>query len=293
MPDRFIDPPLFRSPFVPERLEGDDRNSGPRGGGSSKRRASSVSALLMALVACLGIGIMAAPAAQADTDFQCNFTLPAGTYEGNIVVPPGQDCFLTHVIVHGNVKALADSQLNIHDSTIYGNVEGDKADAVNVNISTVHGNISAKEGGPALRPGLLNCDLAPPFDNPCEFQVQGTTVVNGNIQATKMTGSVATISNDIQKGNVQFVDNNIIAAAPSGDVEILFIWSNFPRIAGDLQVFKNTGPGPKFVFQNPVEGVIQCYENDPPFLGGPNFGRAPDQPPPLMSGKNQCFGTST
>jgi hypothetical protein len=196
------------------------------------------------------------------------------------------------VTVHGNVKALADAQLNVNQSTVFGNIEGDKADAVNVNVSTVHGNISAKEGGPALRPGLLNCDLGPPFDNPCEFQVQGTTVVNGNIQATKMTGSVATISNDVQKGNVQFVDN-IISVAPTGELEILFIWSNFPRIAGNLQVFKNTGPGPKFVFQNPVEGVIQCYENDPPFLGGPNFGRAPDQPPPLMSGKNQCFGTST
>jgi hypothetical protein len=73
MPDRFIDPPLLGSPFVLERLEGDDRNSGPRRGGSSKRRASSVSALLVVLVACLGIGIVAAPAAQADTDFECTF----------------------------------------------------------------------------------------------------------------------------------------------------------------------------------------------------------------------------
>jgi hypothetical protein len=245
------------------------------------------------LLALLSISLIlaalaVAPAVKADTDFECNFTLPAGTYEGNIVVPRGQECFLTHVIVHGNVKALADSQLNIHDSTIYGNIEGDKADAVNVNISIVHGNITATEGGPALRPTLLNCSFVFPGPaNPCEFHVQGTTLVNGNIQVEKMTGSVFTTSNDIQKGNVQFVENIIPAN------ENLFIWSNFPRIAGNLQVFKNTGPGGKFVFANPVLGVIQCYENDPPFVGGLNFGRAPDQPPPLMSGKNQCFGTST
>jgi hypothetical protein len=291
MTNRLVDPLALARPIVLDRHERGSDDPEPRRRGRSKGRASSVSALLVVLVACVGTGIVAAPAAQADTDFQCNFTLPPGTYDGNIVVPPGQDCFLTHVTVRGNVKALADSQLNIHDSTIFGNVEGDKADAVNVNISTVHGNISATEGGPALRPTLLNCDLAPPFDNPCEFNVQGTTLVNGNMQVEKMTGSVWSRSNDIQKGNVQFVDN-IIPAAPTD--ESLFIWSNF-RIAGDLQVFKNTGSGLKLVFQNSVFGVIQCYENDPPFVGAPNFGRAPDQPPlfPPLTGKNQCAGNST
>jgi hypothetical protein len=245
--------------------------------------------LRVVILACVAaVVLVIPPAAQADTDNVCNFTLPAGTYDGNIVVPPGQDCFLTHVIVHGNIKALADAQLNVHDSTVYGNIEGDRADAVNVNFSTVHGNITATEGGPALRPTLLNCSFVFPGPaNPCEFAVQGTTLVNGNIQVEKMTGSVFTTSNGIQKGNVQFVENIIPAN------ENLYIWSNFPQIAGNLQVFKNTGPGGKFVFQNPVLGVIQCYENAPPFIGGPNFGRAPDQPPPLMSGKNQCFGTSS
>lgn len=244
--------------------------------------------LRLVVLACLAaLVLVIPPVAQAD-DFECNFTLPAGTYHGNIVVPRGQECFLTHVIVHGNVKALADAQLNIHDSTVYGNIEGDRADAVNVNISIVHGNITATEGGPAVRPTLLNCSFVFPGPaNPCEFHVQGSTLVNGNIHVEKMTGSVFATSNDVQKGNVQFVGNIIPAN------ENLFIWSNFPRIAGDLQVFKNTGPGGKFVFTNPVLGVIQCYENEPPFVGGPNFGRAPDQPPPLMSGKNQCFGTST
>jgi len=251
---------------------------------SNVRRTRRLAVACLATLALL----FAAPATQADSDIECNGSLPPGVYEANIVVPPGRDCFLFGVTVHGNVKALADSQLNVYaQSTIYGNIEGDRADAINVGISTVHGNITATEGGPATRGALFNCDLEPPFDNPCEFQVVDTTVVNGSIQVTKMTGSVGLqSSHNIRKGNVQFVDNFIPAD------EILFIWSNL-GIAGNLQVFKNTGPGKKFVFQNAVSGVIQCYENDPPFIGGPNFGRAPDQPPLFMTGKNQCLGTST
>jgi hypothetical protein len=285
MTSPLVDPTRLERPLAAERPAGDDRSYAFRKEEGRKNRASAVSALLAMLVGALVLVL--APAAQAGSDIECNGSLPAGTYEGNIVVPSGRDCFLFDVIVRGNVKALADAQVNVHTSTIYGNVEGDKADAVNVGYSTVHGNITSTEGGPALRPALFNCDLAPPFDNPCEFQVVGTTVVNGNIHVAKVTGSVGAQSNDIQKGNVTFVENIIPAD------EIVFVWSNFPKIAGNLQVFKNTGPGGKFVFTNPVLGVIQCYENDEPFVGGPNFGRAPDQPPPLLSGKNQCFGTST
>jgi choice-of-anchor C domain-containing protein len=53
MPDRFIDPPLLTSPLALEWPEGDDRKLALRAGGSRKRRASSVSALLAMLVAAL------------------------------------------------------------------------------------------------------------------------------------------------------------------------------------------------------------------------------------------------
>ena len=110
-------------------------------------------------------------------------------------------------------------------------------------------------------------------------------VVSGNVQIEKMTGTVATQAPTIEKENVQFVDNVIPAN------EILFIDQN-TITAGKLQVFKNKGPDGKFVRSNTVvNGVNQCFENDTPFFGAGNVGRAPDQPPFLLTGHNQCMGT--
>jgi hypothetical protein len=95
--------------------------------------------------------------------------------------------------------------------------------------------------------------------------------------------------NFVNNGNIKVEDNFLMAGEP--------LRIGVAQIAnGNLHVFKNKGVIPKIVTNNNVtNGDIQCYENDPPFTGGPNTGRAPNQPPfmvPPLTGQNQCSGTS-
>jgi hypothetical protein len=203
-------------------------------------------------------------------DQTCIGVLPPSTYD-SVVVPPGQNCSISGSVVRGNIKALENSQLVVEFSTVHGNIDGDKADLVQVNFTTVlppfsfplgpvHGNITIKEGGPAHAPfpaGAIICDVD---SNPCEVAMAGTTVRNGDVQVEKMEGSLFLSSSMIQNGNVKFEQN--VIPNPTDD----FLSIAFNDITGNLQVFKNKGPGSKLVVANNVGGNLQCKENDPPFV---------------------------
>jgi hypothetical protein len=96
----------------------------------------------------------------------------------------------------------------------------------------------------------------------------------GNIQVEKMIGSVLIRrSSIVGEGNIKVEDNFI----PPGE----FLAVDFNNVvAQNLQVFKNTGAGPKNVSTNTAGESIQCFENNPPFFGGPNT--APKK-------EGQCF----
>jgi hypothetical protein len=288
MTNRLVDPLLLERPLELEWPETHDRKSAPRVGVSNKRRASSVSGLLMLLLAALVI----APAAQAG-DTVCGGTptepavLSGGPYD-NVVVPEGRRCFIQFAVIRGNVKALPDSFLTIVQTQIGGNIIGDKADMVQVaGGNTVGGDIHVKEGGP----NLLDAQ---------EVNITGNTLTNGDILVQKMRIAKGLLvgfgfgGNDVRNGDVTVEDNVIVAGTDvSQGMRV-----HAQQIAnGNLHVFKNTGPGAKSVMHNDVvRGDIQCYENEQPFVGGPNMGRAPNQPPvvfPPLTGKNQCIGTST
>lgn len=225
------------------------------------------------VVFAAGLAVMlAAPSAAVAGDTQCVGALPPGLYD-NVVVPPGATCTVASSTVRGNVKALENARIDIFASTIQGNVEGDKADVVVVRNSTVREDISIKEGGPAAPPAVgLLCAAGGPL-TPCEAVVTRTTVQEGNIQIEKMVGSVAIESTTVTEGDVKLEENTI---PPN---EFLFITNN-PLIAGNLQVFKNTGVGFKIVTRNTVRGNLQCLENTPPFTGGPNT---------AQKAEGQCF----
>jgi hypothetical protein len=40
-------------------------------------------------------------------------------------------------------------------------------------------------------------------------------------------------------------------------------------VGGNLQVLRNQGPQTKLVQNNTVAGKLQCFDNEPPFVGGP------------------------
>jgi hypothetical protein len=220
--------------------------------------------LLLVAVSLLGTVVTVPSAAAGDT--QCVGTL-TGTFD-NVVVPAGQQCRLVNSIVRGNVHARPDSHLGIQNSRIDGSVEGDKADLVQVHSgSSVRGNVWVKEGGPApaSTAATFICSGGGPF-TPCEVAILGSTV-GGNVHVERMTGDIAIgdtlfLGLMVDTGNIKAEDNLI----PAGN--LFQIHRN--RVAGNLQVFKNTGPGSKSVQFNTVREDLQCFENTAPFFGAGN-----------------------
>jgi hypothetical protein len=214
---------------------------------------------VLALAALLAAGLLAAVLAKPAW---ADDTLCVGTLTGphdNVVVPPGATCTLLNAQVQGSVKALEDSELRGGVNTVQGNVIGDKAEVVIFNASTVRGNIEIKEGED---------------DNPGrDVDIFNTTVQEGNIKVEKMTGDITVEESHVLKGNIQIFENLI-----SGTIFGLDIIRS--DTAQDLQVFKNKGPEPKTVTGNTVGQNLQCFENDPPFEGGPNT---------AQKAEGQCF----
>jgi hypothetical protein len=240
--------------------------------------------LRLVVLACLAALVLVIPPTAQANDTVCVGSLTGGPYD-NVVVPEGGFCFIQFAVVEGNVKALPDSQLFIVFSEVGKNVIGDKADTVQVTLfSTVGENIHIKDGGPNTRTAHQ------------EVLVCGVELPNGDVLVEKMriaqgllvTGAFCEGPNNVINGNITIEENVIGPGAPPGSG--MFIDSN--QISnGNLHVSKNVGPGAKAVQGNRVvNGDIQCYENTTPFIGAPNTGRAPNQPP---AGRNQCVGTST
>jgi hypothetical protein len=265
---------------------------GSRKGGRSVRKASLLRRAALSIVVCLSaLAVLVAPA-QAE-DFTCNATIVGGNFD-NVVVPEGGTCLMTGVTIKGNVKALKDSRLEIRASTIGGSIEGDKADIVQAESNRIGGGIQIKEGGPSpiFRAEVWVCGNSLFFGIPL-----GGSQVRENIQVEKMTAtdgifvgdpSSSCAGNTVERGNIK-VEENLVPIGVGTFNAGLRVRANqigTDGNSGNLQVFKNTGAATKFVETNNVsKGVIQCYENGPPFDGSPNMGKADPSPP------NQCTGT--
>ena len=221
------------------------------------KRITRVGGVLMSAA----LVVLGASNAEAN-DTPCTGTMTGGTFD-NVVVPPGATCVLIEATVLGNVKALEDSRLRIDFSDIGGNVEGDKADVVQIFGTDVRGQISIKEGGPAVGPdpNFQVCGFGMGFTT-CEVAIAGGNVFFGGIQVEKIVGTVSIAGVRVRE-NVK-VEANVVAAHES-----LFLQNN--RVQGNLEVFKNTGDGIKFVLGNSVHQSLQCFENDPPFLASGNI----------------------
>ena len=220
----------------------------------------------LAMVVLTG-GLGAASSAVADE------TTCAGVITGrhdNVVVPAGESCSIFGAEISGHVRARENTRLTIVDSTVRGNVEGDRADIVQVitlgGTSVVGGHIDARQGSSFVR-------------------VCGTQMPSGNIQVTKYGPNAFVFlggafcegaggGNTVLRGNIKVEDNVIGEFAPFG----LDIAEN--SFGNTLQVSRNVGPGAKRVQGNTVGTVLQCRDNSPPFVGGPNVAPRKD---------GQCF----
>jgi hypothetical protein len=226
-------------------------------------------ALFALAFACATLG--AAPAANAG-DTVCIGVL-TGAHD-NVVVPAGAACTLQNATVQGNVLALPNSTLQINASTIRGNVEGDQTRHVLAQfVSQIGGNFHVKAG-------LLSASGTTGFD--INVRVGGDALIEGNrgvtfVDAAIVGGDLEIVKNfgrlEIEfnriEGNLK-VEENFVPNSMS------VLGNGLPfasPISGNLQVFKNIGPGAKQVVSNVVSQNLQCFENTPPFVGGPNVAR--------------------
>jgi hypothetical protein len=198
-------------------------------------------------------------------DTRCVSALPPGTY-GNITVPPGETCVLTTSRVEGNVKALRNSRLVMHNVHVEGNVDGIQVQAIAITavplgLGSVGGNIQIKESD-VFAPGAGNVFI----------EINSIEVLTGNIQIEKNAmNEIAINNNSVLKGNVKIEENTVVFVHNIRD----------NRVAQNVQIFKNRGlPAVTAVQNNFVGADLQCFENSGPFVGGPNSAR---------KAEGQCF----
>jgi hypothetical protein len=225
------------------------------------RKRFVAAALISSVLALVG-----APTAAAN-DFQCVGVVTLGSFD-NVVVPEGAFCDITNSQIRGNIKALANSTLFVAGgNTIGGNVEGDKARDVEIFNrfallpNVIHGN------------GVI-------VEDSIETFVCGAVLPKGDIIVLKNRGALLGIGgpfcvgfgggNTVERGNIKAEDNVITSSFEISD----------NRVGQNLQVYKNTGGAAKRVANNVVGESVQCFDNAPPFVGGPNM--APKR-------EGQCF----
>jgi hypothetical protein len=188
----------------------------------------------------------------------CEDVVITGTHD-NVTVPPGRGCRIVGATILGNVKALLRSRLDVAQSTVHGNIDGDGAERFDLLQSTVGGNIFLTGGG------IEDAPFGTPF-----ILVTSVTVLNGDLHILKSTGnSISVTAVVLDKGSMKIEDN-----VPRG----YHIAGN--RVAQNLQVFKNKTVFGGTVTGNVVGGNLQCFDNDPPPLGGPNV---------AQQAQGQCF----
>jgi hypothetical protein len=191
---------------------------------------------------------------------ECNGTLPPGTYD-NIIVPPGATCTINGSVIRGSVLALRDSRLFMSSDQVVDFIKGDGADIVHIVATTVGEQIFLHNGTLSGGGGFLNVLIS-----------NGTVVRNGNIHVQNMQADIIAIMNvTVERGSIELIDN----------VTETFLQTEFNVVGANVDVFRNSGAGGKFITNNTAGVAVRCFENTGAFfVGGPNF--APSR-------QGQCF----
>jgi len=233
--------------------------------------------LLVAAVLALLVGLVGGPAQPALAgDTTCTGVL-TGVHD-NVVVPENAACTLQDTVVQGNVKVLRNATLVARGADIRGSVQGDLSRHVLLQFRTQVGGDFDVKAGPTSATGITGFDIGVRIGGNAKIEGNfGTTfvdaaIVQGNLDILKNSSSGRVEVEFNQVGGNLKVEDNVIAAPG------LSVLGN--QVTQNLQVVKNTGPGPKAVTANTAGQSVQCFENTPPFVGGPNT--APKK-------EGQCF----
>ena len=134
----------------------------------------------------------------------------------------------------------ASGGLVVLDCNIDGNIQVKKATFLRAEDNTVNGNIQLQEmtlgdTSSVIRANTVQGNIQVDDSSSTEFFIEDN-FADGNLQASKNTGSLTIESNNVD----------------------------------DLQVFENTASGPHTISGNTVRGNLQCKENTPKPTGGNN-----------------------
>jgi hypothetical protein len=222
---------------------------------------------------CIAVAVTAllgAAAPAAAEDFECNGVL-TGPIPGNVVAPQGSACTLFNAQIAGNVFAFEGSTLSAESSEIAGNTTVRGATSASLLVTFVGGDVTTVDTG------HTSVDLFSTVGGNLEVVEGGgfslsISEVIGNLRVERTSGLIE-VGETLIRGEAQFFDNG--AAGPAASLDVV---DNI--VLGNLQVYRTRGLLPKVVADNRVGQNVQCFDNDPPFVGGPNE---------AQQSQGQCF----
>jgi hypothetical protein len=256
--------------------------------------------------------LSAAPAAADDTECvgilppgaYDNIVVPEGAHcemvgvqvKGNVIVKPGASAAIQESTVDGNVEgSRVDWVQAAVDTEIGGSFKVEEAlDPViftGVAGVTIRGSFSvARSRAGANMLGSVDGNAIVTDSGGVNVQVigavGGTVHVSRNTAAFINTSSILVggnliVTDNATEGILQVADNDIAGfgeVLASGNLEVkrnaagdLDITDN--DVNGNATVSENLGPGAKKVVANRVAEKLECFDNHPPFVGGPNTAR--------------------
>lgn len=162
------------------------------------RRALLVTAVVLGVV---GIG----PVAHAD-DIECTGAVVGETVD-NVIVPPGETCYLNVSDVEGNIDVGEDATLVLACSTVAGNVTADGAADVVLACSTIGGRVHVVRGGEGFLGDSTEVTGDVVFaENDGTVEIENSVIL-GSLQARRNTGGLKIEHNRI-RNNLQCSQNN-------------------------------------------------------------------------------------
>jgi hypothetical protein len=235
--------------------------------------------------------LLLAPAAPARANDEC-VGVVTGVFE-RLVVPEGAFCTLTNSHVLGDVQVFAGARLEVRETTVGGSVHGTRVQWVQMLDNTrVDGSVVINE---AVDPGasivMLGGSVGASFKvAQSRAGVFFASEAGGDVWITGSSGSDINVSGTV-RGHVLVADNTAAFINPSGAIvsgglvvrdnvagDVLQVAAN--EVTGDIAVMRNRGPAQKEVSGNVINGNLECFDNDPPFVGGPNT---------ATNAQGQCF----
>jgi hypothetical protein len=200
----------------------------------------------------------------ATNEFECDGVYEGGTFQ-KVTVPRYGACTLIDSVVTGDVHVLKGAFFQSTGATIRGHLEGRGAQTIFLDTgSVVRGHVRTRS---TIQVYLFFSTVVRSIeiDRASDaVQICANRVSKGSIEVTR-SGTEIRVGdpltedcpgNIVRKGDVSLTRNFT-------DVE--FVVRGNTISSGDLTVYKNTGPVPKFVQNNTGGNVLRCARMSSPF----------------------------